>query len=257
MSDDRHPSTFDPDDSGQNDSPNPQFQAVLQGYLSRRGMLKGSLGTAATLIMGGGLAACGDDVDVPAPAPAQPAPAPPPPAVLQLNFSPVAKSLADALTVPAGYTARVLYALGDPIVTGLPDYANNGSETGASFALRAGDHHDGMNYYGLGSDGRFQRDSSTRGLICINHENITQNVLHMNGPTIVGPRGCEITGIAMTPDLKTLFVNIQHPGESTSVANMLASTPDSSWPAGGGARPRSATVVITKDDGGTIGGSLV
>ena len=30
---------------------------------------------------------------------------------------------------------------------------------------------------------------------------------------LVGPKECEITGIAETPDGKTLFVNIQHPGE--------------------------------------------
>jgi secreted PhoX family phosphatase len=70
---------------------------------------------------------------------------------------------------------------------------------------------------------------------------------------LVGPKGCEITGITATPDLKTLFVNIQHPGESGTL-----STLQSSWPAaaGSGARPRSATVVITKDDGGTVGGTL-
>jgi secreted PhoX family phosphatase len=70
---------------------------------------------------------------------------------------------------------------------------------------------------------------------------------------LVGPKGCEITGIAMTPDLKTLFVNIQHPGESGTLATL-----QSSWPsaAGSNARPRSATVVITKDDGGTVGGTL-
>ena len=32
---------------------------------------------------------------------------------------------------------------------------------------------------------------------------------------LVGPRGCEITGIAETPDGRALFVNIQHPGEET------------------------------------------
>ena len=32
---------------------------------------------------------------------------------------------------------------------------------------------------------------------------------------LVGPKECEITGIAETPDGKTLFVNIQHPGEDT------------------------------------------
>lgn len=60
---------------------------------------------------------------------------------------------------------------------------------------------------------------------------------------LVGPVGCEVTGIATTPDLRTLFVNIQHPGEGRS----------GSWPDGNGARGRSATVVITKDDGGIIG----
>lgn len=65
---------------------------------------------------------------------------------------------------------------------------------------------------------------------------------------LVGPHDCEVTGITATPDMKTLFVNIQHPGDR--------STPDSftsHWPDGGASRPRSATVVITKDDGGIIG----
>lgn len=66
----------------------------------------------------------------------------------------------------------------------------------------------------------------------------------------VGPKGCEITGITMSPDLKTLFVNIQHPGEDS---------PDVTWGAvQGGKIPRSATVMITKKDGGVIlGESLV
>jgi uncharacterized protein len=70
---------------------------------------------------------------------------------------------------------------------------------------------------------------------------------------LVGPKGCEITGITATPDLKALFVNIQHPGESGNLVTL-----QSSWPAANTtSRPRSATVVITKDDGGTVGGSLV
>jgi secreted PhoX family phosphatase len=75
---------------------------------------------------------------------------------------------------------------------------------------------------------------------------------------LVGPRGCEITGIVATPDMKTLFVNVQHPGESTSYWNTLNGVPStanpttvSSWPFGG--RPRSATVVIRREDGGVIG----
>jgi uncharacterized protein len=74
---------------------------------------------------------------------------------------------------------------------------------------------------------------------------------------LVGPRGCEITGVITTPDQRTMFVNVQHPGETTNAwgtptpANPRAV---SNWPdfdpAG---RPRSATVVIRKTDGGVIG----
>jgi len=57
---------------------------------------------------------------------------------------------------------------------------------------------------------------------------------------LVGPRGCEITGITFTPDQRTLWVNIQHPKIS--------------YPASDGVtRPRSTTVMITKEDGGVIG----
>jgi secreted PhoX family phosphatase len=70
---------------------------------------------------------------------------------------------------------------------------------------------------------------------------------------LVGPKGCEITGIAESPDGRALFVNIQHPGEDTP---SLAS-PQSVWPGNKGygrpGRPRSATIVITRDDGGVIG----
>lgn len=72
---------------------------------------------------------------------------------------------------------------------------------------------------------------------------------------LTGPRGCEITGATATPDGRTMFVNIQHPGESPSERSDPAD-PDkySTWPSGRpGARPRSATVVIRKRDGGVIG----
>jgi len=72
---------------------------------------------------------------------------------------------------------------------------------------------------------------------------------------LTGPRGCEITGIAFTPDNRTLFINIQHPGEVgdgiTDPANPRAV---SNWPdADPNGRPRSSTVVIVKADGGLIG----
>jgi len=60
---------------------------------------------------------------------------------------------------------------------------------------------------------------------------------------LVGPKECEITGITWSPDRKTLFVGVQHPGERGN----------SHYPAGGGSVPRSTVVAITRDDGGLIG----
>jgi hypothetical protein len=72
---------------------------------------------------------------------------------------------------------------------------------------------------------------------------------------LTGPRGCEITGVTSTPDLRTMFVNIQHPGESPSErSDPAAPKAISTWPEGAqGGRPRSATVVIRRKDGGVIG----
>ncbi|MCW5634419.1 MAG: PhoX family phosphatase [Rubrivivax sp.] len=72
---------------------------------------------------------------------------------------------------------------------------------------------------------------------------------------LVGPVNCEITGAAFTPDARTVFVNIQHPGETPSErSNPNEPRRYSNWPdfkpTG---RPRSATVVVRKDDGGVIG----
>lgn len=79
---------------------------------------------------------------------------------------------------------------------------------------------------------------------------------------LTGPVGCEVTGVVMTPDFKTMWVNIQHPGEAVPAILLRqgieksAKQPNaaSNWPDHQqGGRPRSATVVITKDDGGIIG----
>jgi uncharacterized protein len=73
---------------------------------------------------------------------------------------------------------------------------------------------------------------------------------------LVGPKDCEITGIAEAPDGKSLFINIQHPGEDTSLTQFTAGEYTSYWPDGSTTnkrRPRSATIVITKADGGLIG----
>ena len=70
---------------------------------------------------------------------------------------------------------------------------------------------------------------------------------------LVGPKDCEITGVVLTPDGKTLFFNVQHPGEDGSLTSMTSHWPASQTDAASAQRPRSATVVVTRKDGGAIG----
>ena len=61
---------------------------------------------------------------------------------------------------------------------------------------------------------------------------------------MVGPIGCEVTGISFSPDHKTLFVGIQHPGENGG------STFPEHLPNG---KPRSSVMAISREDGGIVG----
>ena len=105
-----------------------------------------------------------------------------------------------------------------------------------------------------------QTDVSTSTLGKGDYVHLSNNQMLACDPTqgtirrfLVGPRGCELTGIAFAPDLRTIFVNIQHPGEPASErSDPNNPTKVSSWPDGRG-RPRSATVAIYRQDGGIIG----
>lgn len=101
-----------------------------------------------------------------------------------LGFTAVPKNRNDIVTVPAGYTVNVLYRMGDPLAANVPAYRNDGTDT--NFAQRAGDHGDALYYYGLSASGGRDDNSSTRGLLVMNHENITEQYLHANGPTAPG-----------------------------------------------------------------------
>jgi secreted PhoX family phosphatase len=115
-------------------------------------------------------------------------------------------------------------------------------------------------------DGRLwiQTDISNGSQNRTNHINLKNNMMLAADPTnsdirrfLTGPRGSEITGVITTPDQQTMFINVQHPGETTTAFG--APTPDnpravSNWPDyDPNGRPRSATVVIRKVGGGRIG----
>ncbi len=172
-----------------NTSENEHFDAILKARLSRRNLLRGSFATAATAVLGSvALTGCGSSDDTPMPTPT---PTPTPPTEKLLAFTAVGKSLADVVSVPAGYTASVLYALGDPLTASTPAYRNDGTD--GDFENRAGDHHDGMEFYGLTAVGGASRNASDRGLLAMNHEATTDEqrasfFLHADGGTRTLPR---------------------------------------------------------------------
>jgi hypothetical protein len=173
-------------DTNLNTSGNTSLETLINANLSRRNVLRGGLGIATTAFVGGGLAGCfdfgsgdnggtggndGDGTDTTA---------------LEFNFTPVAKSVADALVIPPEYSYAVLYAGGQRINNDVAEFKNDGTDDAASWALRAGDHHDGMAYFGL-NDGGNNRDASgvRRGLLAMNHENINRQFLHAAGEVAV------------------------------------------------------------------------
>ena len=176
---------IDFNDENSNNSPNPTFDSVLQARLSRRGLLRGSVGTVGTSLLGGlALAGCGGG-DNPA------VTLPSVPTETLMGFTAVSKNMLDTVTVPAGYTASVLYALGDPLTAATPAYQNDGNDT--DFENRAGDHHDGMEWFGLDASGKPSASSIDRGLLAVNHEattdeKLTSFFLHANGGTATLPR---------------------------------------------------------------------
>jgi uncharacterized protein len=72
---------------------------------------------------------------------------------------------------------------------------------------------------------------------------------------LTSPTNSEVTGVTWAPDGKTMFVNIQHPGETPSDrSDPNEPAKYSNWPDyKPGGRPRSATVVIRRKDGRVIG----
>ncbi len=113
--------------------------------------------------------------------------------------------------------------------------------------------------------------NSSQNLVSRGYDRIGNNQMLVANPAtgevkrfLTGPRGCEITGVITTPDQTTMFVNVQHPGESTPYWHPSAVPPGppstanpravSNWPdfdeAG---RPRPATLVIRRLDGGKVG----
>ena len=176
-----------------NTSDNHHFRDILEQSISRRDLIAKTASGAAALALVSSLTGCGDNDNDSIVPPTETAPNPP--AIdpntkpEQLNFTPVAKNLNDIVTVPDGYEANVLYALGDSINPAYPDWDDNNIPNGPSFQFRSGDCHDVMSFFGLNiTTGRYDPTVSEHGLLVMNHEYINPTFLHPQGPTKIDGR---------------------------------------------------------------------
>ena len=146
---------------------------MLATPLSRRRALRGFAGFLAG-IASLPLAACRRSAGVAPSASATAAGA----QASSLNFSSVAATSRNAVTVADGYRARLLCATGDPLFPGLAAYSNDGRTPPAEFERRVGDNHDGMHFFAMDRAGAYAPDASERGVLCVNHEYVNPRELH-------------------------------------------------------------------------------
>ena len=167
-----------------NTSNNIHFRDILEQRISRRSLVTKTASGAAALALASSLTGCNDDDDSTITTPPTTIKKPE-----KLSFTPVAKNLNDIVTVPEGYEANVLYAMGDSINPAYAEWDDNNVPTGLSFQFRSGDCHDGMSYFGMnGSTPKYDAKASDRGLLVMNHEYINPTFLHPKGATKVDGR---------------------------------------------------------------------
>src|SRR5262245_38139704 len=158
-----------------NRSVNPTFQQVVDARVSRRGFLGGSIATAASVSLGG-IGALLEAVPVSAKSTRHAGPL--------LGFQRIPTSAEDVVTVPPGYTAKVLIAWGDPVSNG-PDFKPDASNTAADQARQWGMHNDGVVYFPLDQpDGNRDHRSgkaSEHGLLVQNNEYTDDGLLFPDG----------------------------------------------------------------------------
>jgi len=221
----------DPDDLDNNPSRNLSLHEVLAANPQRRHVLKSGVG-AITLASIGSLAlpsgeASADNGDGRGGSGRRGR------GGIQLGFEPVSKALGDRLTVAKGYTATVLYATGDPIDPTVGDYRNDGSD--GNFARRAGDHHDGIHFFGMDEKGRPDPESSERALLVLNHENISGTVIFMH------PAGQTNAASDARPEAEARKEIEAHGVSIVEIARSIGKDDDSNKPQPNGANHRAGT----------------
>lgn len=102
----------------------------------------------------------------------------------------------------------------------------------------------------ISTDGQYEAIGRNEGLYAADTEGPGRGSTRL---FFTSPVGSEITGPYFTPDGKTLFISIQHPGEDPDESSY--DHPSTRWPDfSSDMPPRPSVVAITKEDGGFIGG---
>ncbi|TDM64461.1 phosphatase [Acinetobacter sp. KU 011TH] len=172
-----------------NTSDNIHFRDILEQHISRRSLITKAASGAVALTLASTLTGCNDSDDDSGSNNGGTTPVDPNKKPEKLTFTAVAKNHNDLVTVPEGYEANVIFALGDSINPNFGEWDDNNIPSGPSFQFRSGDCHDGMHYFGLNtSTNRFDESVSAEGLLVMNHEYINQTFLHPKGPTKVDGR---------------------------------------------------------------------
>ncbi|MCS6926383.1 MAG: DUF839 domain-containing protein, partial [Candidatus Binatia bacterium] len=132
---------------------------IAQRQMSRRSFLGGALGVGALAAL--------SSVPVPVLAASQRARSP------RIGFTSVPPNVApmfDGVTVPPGYTCKVLLSWGDAIMNGASHWDPSGEMTEAVQEQTFGAHIDGMHYFPL--------SGSRRGLLVTNHEYVDPGLVN-------------------------------------------------------------------------------
>ena len=208
--------------SVENTSNNEHFQDVLARGLanpSRRAILRGGVGLSAATMLPV-MSACGSTDATQMKTLAEPI------AAAQIKFNAVAKSIADSVVLPAGYTAKVLHATGDPIDGSVGAYSNAGKEAD-DWSKRIGDHHDGMELFYIDGAGKVSSAAQTRAVLAVNHESSADaHFFHANGQTSGAKTGLKFSQFGAwdggaRPALEVLK-EINHHGVSIVELDMAA-----------------------------------
>ena len=219
-----------------NNSNNTHFQTILNQHMNRRSFIAKTGSGAMALAFAASVSGCSDDNDDDNSAPETP-PANEKPVdqhawsdlaqrPSKLAFEAVKKNTQNFFTVPEGYELNVLYAVGDPINSSVPEKLDTELPSGASYQFRAGDNHDGMSFFGMDPQKKnYAAKQSHQGLLVLNHEYLQQSQLHTPGGTItvdgkrpedqilreVNAHGVSVVEIQKDPNTQAVKINLNSP----------------------------------------------